>query len=80
MTNESVRALALMTHLRDPAALIARGFAKIIRPIKQPVGWVELFAKPITVVQDMMGIAALNPSYARTTLMVRSPRGGRLEP
>ena len=28
------------------------------------VGWVEPFAKPITVVENMMGIASLNPSYA----------------
>jgi hypothetical protein len=53
------------------------------------VGWVEPFAKPITVVQSMMGIASafalratadksLHPSYAlerkaRETLMVTSP-------
>ena len=28
------------------------------------VGWVEPCAKPITVVQNMMGIASLHPSYA----------------
>jgi hypothetical protein len=28
------------------------------------VGWVEPLAKPIAVVQSMMGIASLNPSYA----------------
>ena len=28
------------------------------------VGWVERFAKPIAIVQTMMGIASLHPSYA----------------
>ena len=28
------------------------------------VEWVEPFAKPITLVQNMVGIASLNPSYA----------------
>ena len=27
------------------------------------VGWVEPLAKPITVAQNMMGIASLHPSY-----------------
>jgi hypothetical protein len=31
---------------------------------QQIVGWVEPFAKPIAVVQYMMGIASLHPSYA----------------
>jgi hypothetical protein len=39
------------------------------RQIKQPVrqqiaGWVERFAKPIAVVQNMMGIVLLYPCYA----------------
>src|SRR5439155_14703617 len=32
--------------------------------IYAPVGWVEPCAKPITAVQNMMGIASLHPSYA----------------
>jgi hypothetical protein len=36
--------------------------------VKSRVGWVELFAKPITVVANMMGIASLNPSYALVVL------------
>jgi hypothetical protein len=30
---------------------------------QQRVGWVELFAKPITSESDLMGIASLHPSY-----------------
>ena len=33
----------------------------------QFVWWVELFAKPIAVVHNMMGIASLHPSYALQT-------------
>ncbi len=34
-------------------------------PVRQQIaGWVEPFAKPIAVVQNMMGIASLHPSYA----------------
>jgi hypothetical protein len=35
-------------------------------------GWVEPFAKPITIIQNMMGIASLNPSYALLDRFVAS--------
>jgi hypothetical protein len=40
------------------------------QPVRQQiVGWVEPFAKPIAVVQNMMGIASFHPSYALESVM-----------
>ena len=46
---------------------------------EESLGWVEPFAKPITVVANMMGIASLNPSYAlRAETVIASQRVARM--
>src|SRR5713101_4374721 len=42
------------------------------RQLRSGVGWVDLFAKPIT--REAMGFAALNPSYGSTTALLRRLR------
>jgi len=45
------------------------GIRRILQPDRhvfflfERAGWVEPFAKPIILAQNMMGIASLNPSY-----------------
>jgi hypothetical protein len=63
----SSRSLSSGAHSRDPLAPRNDG-EHSAGVLTMSVGWVERFAKPITVVENMIGIAPLNPSYASTDL------------